>query len=268
MSFGPKRAIREVGCALACAALLSSACAGKAEQKGNGQSSAAGSSVGGSDISGGGSVAGAGAVPVDDGGATAMADAGAAGNSDGGAIASGGRGGAGASGHGGSGPVVRCDKVVCPAIPTTCKHLVQGVNDCCPTCTDSGCETCAELNCEAGTHSESKATDCCPSCVADPPDVCIEGHKAYDGLREILLDKYTSVPGCKNSAECAIVNEDTACGFTCNIPLPASTSNSFVTNMQSVGQHYCTTCEAPVQVACDPVTAACLNGKCVAADVQ
>ncbi|MEI9953527.1 MAG: hypothetical protein WDO74_32235 [Pseudomonadota bacterium] len=255
--------IRRFGYTLLGAALLSSACAGKAEQNANHQPSTAGSGSGGSS----GSVAAAGAVITDDAGATNLGDAGAAAANDGGATASGGSAAAGVPSSAGSTQVSPCEKVSCPFIPSTCKHIVQGPQDCCPTCTDTGCDTCPEIDCEAGTHSETKTGECCPSCVIDPPDACVEGQKKYADLRALLLDKYSS-PSCKNSTQCALVNEDNSCAYSCNIALPSTTVSSFVNNVLTPGNGYCETCQAPAQVECEPKRAACVNGKCIAAEVQ
>jgi hypothetical protein len=104
--------------------------------------------------------------------------------------------------------------------------------------------------------------DCCPTCVADPPDRCVQGQKSYAELRGQLLEKYGS-SGCKNSSDCALVLEDSACGYVCNTALPAILVDSFVANLQSAGEGDCATCPAPSRNECVPLFPACVNGKCV-----
>jgi len=166
----------------------------------------------------------------------------------------------------GSAQGMDCEAVNCLSIPTTCKHIVQAPGDCCATCPDTGCDACPDLDCPAGTHSATAPGDCCASCVADPPDACVAGRLDYGSLREELLDKYGG-SGCKNSAECTLLKEDNACGHACNIPLPTSTAHNLLPNLDSAAQS-CSTCAPPIQVDCDRAIAACVNGKCIAADAQ
>ncbi|HEY0462647.1 MAG TPA: hypothetical protein VGC79_00490 [Polyangiaceae bacterium] len=227
------------GCVFTCAGLLLSACAGRAEKDDARHSSAsAGFSAGGAPTANDG-----GSSPVDP-------------STNGGALET----------SGGAAEVMPCDKVICDPIPTTCKHLVQSPGECCPTCTDTGCDACEDLDYAEGTHSATKAGDCCPTCVPDPPDACLEGQKYYAKNRAELLDKYGS-SGCKNSADCTLVQEDTACAHACNIPLPTLTAHNLAPNL-GVFAAGCSSCEAPPRVECDEQIAACVNGKCVTADVQ
>lgn len=222
---------RWFGCAFTCAALLSSACAGKAE-KDNGQQSPASGGLGA-------------------GGATTASDGGSAAKDS---LAS-----------GGSAPG-RCDQVVCESIPSTCKHLTQAVNECCPTCTDTGCDVCPGLDCALGTHPQITPGDCCPTCVVDPPDACLQGQTNYTDFRAQLFDKYSSSP-CMNSADCTLVLEDNACAYACNIALPTISAHNFAPNLSTMDPG-CATCEPPTRTDCEPQIAACVNGKCVTADVN
>ena len=228
MIFGSEQGGRGLSRALVGAALLLGACAGKAEKESS-QSPAgtAGSGFG----AGGDQNAGAG----------------------------------GPSASAGSMPALHCEKVTCESIPTTCKRIVQGPNDCCPSCPDTGCEACPVVDCEEGTHSETAPGDCCASCVADPPDACLIGQKDYAAFRAQLLEKYGG-SGCKNSAECTLLLEDNVCGYACNIPLPTSTARNLLPNLESNAKQSCATCEPPLRSECEQATAACVNGKCVAID--
>lgn len=244
-------AIRCLSVHLVGTALLSSGCGGKSgESESNAQggsgASSGGHAFGAASSSGGNATSGG---TVTDGGAAAGAGA---------SPASGGASPA----SGGSAPTLDCAKVTCPAIPNSCKQIVQDPNECCPTCTDSGCGECPLIKCAAGTHSETAPGDCCPSCIADPPDPCLQGQKSYAELRAQMLEKYGST-GCKNSSDCTLVLEDTACGFVCNTPLPSTLATSFVSNLENLAGNYCGACSAPTRAECVPLFPACVNGKCV-----
>jgi hypothetical protein len=217
----------------------------------------AGSSVGGAIAGGGaagggvgGSVAGSGAA----GGAIGA-------SSVGGAALAGGT--TGASATGGASGTLSCATVVCPSIPTSCKRIIQAPGACCPTCTDTGCDPCPSLACDAGTHSETAAGACCPACVDDPPDACTTGQQSYASLRKSMIDKYSS-SGCKNSSDCVLVPENNLCVWNCDIPLPSSMSSSFLSNLTQNAQTFCATCPTPPTALCEQMIAACVNGKCVA----
>ncbi len=139
--------------------------------------------------------------------------------------------------------------------------------DCCPTCPETGCDECPEIACDEGTHAETAPGDCCPSCLPDPPDACTQGQKSYADFLAQLLEKY-SATGCKNSAQCGLVKEDNACAFACNIPLPTQTVHSFVDNLASAAASDCSSCAAPAPARCESQVAACVNGKCAAAEVE
>jgi len=64
------------------------------------------------------------------------------------------------------------------------------------------------------------------------------------------------------------VIEDNICAFACNIPLPTLFVSSFVSNLKSSAPAGCATCPAPMRAACDLEAAACVNGKCVAVEVE
>jgi len=227
MIFGSAQGFGEFGRALLGAALLLSACAGKAEQEHGPQGSAGSTSAGGAEST---SAAG------------------------------------GPSASAGSAAVSQCANVNCESIPASCKRIVQGPGDCCPTCPDTGCGPCPTVDCVEGTHSQTAPGDCCATCVADPPDACVEGLERYADLRAQLLDKYASSP-CKNSTECTLLKEDNACGYACNIALPTLTAHNLLPNLDNDAQS-CATCEPPVQVDCAQAVAGCVNGKCIAVEAQ
>jgi hypothetical protein len=186
-------------------------------------------------------------------------------SSTGGASVAGQGGVVGAGGSvaiGGSSAKLDCAKTTCPAIPKSCKKLVQDPNACCPTCLDTGCGACHALICEAGTHAEVVVGDCCPTCVNDPPDPCLVDQKNYADSRASMLEKYGSI-GCSNSSDCTLVLEDTACAYVCNVALPTQTARTFTSNSSTP---WCSTCAAPPRVTCPNQVPACLNGKCVAVD--
>ena len=194
---------------------------------------------------------GAGGTAASDGGTTGVRTGGAGKSNDGNAA------------NGGSAGMNACAKVTCPALPTSCKQIVQDPNVCCPTCPDTGCGTCPDIECSPGTHSETAAGDCCPSCIPDPPDACTQGHTAYAELRSQLLQKYQST-SCQNSTDCALALEDDACAYSCNIPLPSSTLASFTQNLENAASG-CTSCAPPDRAQCDAQVPACVNGRCAAA---
>jgi len=265
MRFGAKHKIRDFRCTLACAAFLASACGGRAAEPGNGPQSTAGmSSTGSSGTAAGGGPARTG----DEGGAPTVSDGGAT-VSDGGSttVSNGGSGAVGATSSAGSAQTLNCEYVLCAPIPATCKRLVQGPRDCCPTCPDTGCDACPDIDCAPGSHAETKPGACCQSCIADPPDACDQGARVYANLRTQLSDKYGS-GNCKNSTECSLVNEDNACAHVCNIALPTQSINNYVSNLDNYAMG-CATCQAPPEpVNCDSqMIAACVNGKCVGAEV-
>lgn len=234
------------GASILWAALVLAACGGKsgkneAEAQGGAGQSSGGVSAAGNDSSGGTSALGG------------SADAGTS-SAAGGIV----------SGSGGASSAMNCAKVTCPAIPNSCKEVVQDPGECCPTCTDSGCGECALIKCAAGTHSETLAGDCCPSCVADPPDPCLKGQSSYAELRAQMLEKYSST-GCKNSSDCTLIVENTACDFVCNTALPSTLASSFTSNLENVAMSSCATCSAPEPVPCVALLPACVNGKCVGA---
>lgn len=198
-------------------------------------------------------------------GGTSSGSAGTSGTGKGGGAALGGTGGSGVGGttDPGKGGTAGCANEVCPSIPNTCKKLVQAPGECCPLCLDTGCPSdCEEPACKEGQHVETLPGDCCPTCVADPPDACETGQELYADMKEALLEKYGS-SSCKNSSECTIVYELNACAATCGVALPASTAESYTSNLD----HYaagCETCDPPWPAPCPASVAACLNGKCVA----
>lgn len=249
MPFVPAQQVRHFVCALVCATLLASACGGRSAELGNGPQAAAGSAGSSSQPT----VGGGGAATSAEGGATAPSDAGSA--------------AVGAATSGGSAQISKCDQVICAPLPTTCKRIVQGPEDCCPTCPETGCDECPEIACDEGTHAETAPGDCCPSCLPDPPDACTQGQKSYADFRAQLLEKYSGT-GCKNSAQCGLVKEDNACAFACNIPLPTQTVHSFVDNLASAAASDCSSCAAPAPARCESQVAACVNGKCAAAEVE
>ena len=156
-----------------------------------------------------------------------------------------------------------CGTVVCPSIPSSCKKIVQVPGACCATCTDTGCDPCPSLTCDAGTHSETAAGACCPTCVDDPPDACTTGQQGYASMRKSMLEKYSS-SGCKNSSDCVLMPENNLCVWNCDIPLPSNMSASFVSNLTQSAQSSCSTCPTPTAPQCEQMIAACVNGKCVA----
>ena len=203
----------------------------------------------------------AGAAKGGAGGGT-RASGGAAGAATGG-VGGGTHASGGAISSGGSGGAVSCTGVVCATIPSTCKKLVQAPGACCPTCTDTGCDSCVALTCPSGMIPEILAGDCCPSCVTDPASLCTSGLKSYASLRQQVFDKYASL-GCKNSSDCTLVLESNSCAYVCNVPLPIEMASAFAPNLSSSASTYCANCSPPAAVVCDSMAPACLNGKCVA----
>jgi hypothetical protein len=199
------------------------------------------------------------------GGAAGAAKGGAAGTPPafGGAAGAVAGGAGGTPGAGGSQKPQSCTGVVCGPIPSSCRKLIQEPGACCPTCTDTGCNPCPALTCPTGTHQETLAGDCCPSCVANPPDPCLQGKQNYAAFRQQLFDKYAS-SGCKNSSDCILVFEGNACAQVCSVPLPTTLASSFSSNLFSIAATDCATCPPPATTICAAMTAACLNGKCVA----
>jgi hypothetical protein len=202
----------------------------------------------------------AGAAKGGAGGGT-RASGGAAGAATGG-VGGGTHASGGAIASGGSGGAVSCTGVVCAPIPSTCKKLIQAPGACCPTCTDTGCNSCVPLTCPAGMIPEILAGDCCPSCVPDPASLCTSGLKSYASLRQQVFDKYGSL-GCKNSSDCTLVLESNSCAYVCNVPLPIAMASAFAPNLSSSANTYCANCSPPAPVVCDSMAPACLNGKCV-----
>ena len=178
-------------------------------------------------------------------------------------VASGGSGGVAAAG--GSTGVSPCAGVICPSLPASCKKIVQDPGACCPTCTDTGCDPCADLICATGTHKETPAGACCPVCVDDPPDPCTQGQQNYAAFRATLLDKVGTVK-CQNSTDCVLLQENNACDSVCNVALPSSTADSFESNLSSQATQACAACPKPVAVQCERMVPACMNGNCVAAN--
>jgi hypothetical protein len=84
-------------------------------------------------------------------------------------------------------------------------------------------------------------------------------------MRKSMIDKY-SYNGCKNSSDCVLVPENNLCAWNCDIPLPSTMSSSFVSNLTQTAQSSCATCPTPAPVLCEQMVAACVNGKCVAAN--
>jgi hypothetical protein len=156
-----------------------------------------------------------------------------------------------------------CAGVTCPALPNSCKKIVQDPTACCPVCTDTGCPTCSPPNCLTGMHLETLPGDCCPSCVADPLDDCKKGQQEYDRLRMQLQDKYASTK-CQNSTECTLVSETNACTAVCFVPLPTATASNYLDNLASSAKSNCASCPPPPMLLCPNMVPACLNGKCVA----
>lgn len=171
----------------------------------------------------------------------------------------------GAAATGGTAGALSCAGVNCPAIPDSCTDIVQDPNACCPTCTDTGCDPCADITCASGTHLDTPAGACCPQCVVDPVDPCTQGQQNYAAMRATLLDKYGSL-GCNNSSDCVIVLEDNLCVANCGDPLPSSMAASFEANLTAEANNDCATCSTPVPPNCVSVVPACVNGKCVTAN--
>jgi len=178
-------------------------------------------------------------------------------------LATGGSGGVSTAGGSSGGP--SCVGVACPSLPASCKKIVQDPGACCPTCTDTGCDPCADITCATGTHKETPAGACCPICVADPPDPCTQGQQNYASFRASLLDKVGTVK-CQNSTDCVLLQENNACGIVCNVAVPSSTADSFQSNLSSQATQACATCPKPVAVQCERMVPACMNGKCVPAN--
>ena len=253
--------------ALCSAWLLCGACGGKSgsDAQNNapmgGASSPTGgvASMGGAAWTGGaaptggvGIVAGTGGIPSATGGAgvaTAGSTYGASGDTSGGVPS------------GGSTTALSCGKVSCPSLPISCKKIVQDPSACCPICTDTGCDACDAITCDAGTHSETLVGACCATCVIDPPDPCTTSRTNYASSRTSMIEKYGS-NGCINSSECTIVPENNLCAVSCGVALPSATANYLVSNLMSVAQSLCSTCLQPPQVDCAQLVAACVNGKC------
>ena len=256
MIFVSRQRAARLGCALGSIALLSNACAGKAE------SNIGYNAIAGSSATSGAASSSAGASAVGEAGATNSEGGSSGGDSAGGRSAGGSAGGPSSAG---TAPVLQCDKVICPSIPTTCKRVVQDPKECCPSCPDTGCDVCPDLECAEGTHGEVAPGDCCRTCVADPPDACVEGQKAYETLRQQLLAKYGS-GSCKNSAECSLVKEDNRCASGCNVALPTQSISNWTNNLNSNAKSNCASCPAPAQIECNPQVAACVNGKCIGVD--
>jgi hypothetical protein len=164
---------------------------------------------------------------------------------------------------GGNTAAVDCNKVLCGALPTTCKSIVQKPDACCPVCLDSGCDPCVDITCPSGTHVETPVGACCPECVVDKPSACEQGRIDYASFRTSLIEKY-GYSGCKNSSECIIVRENNQCVAGCGIPLPTAMSASAQSNLDSMASSYCSTCSPPDPVLCEVMAPACVNGKCVA----
>jgi hypothetical protein len=254
-----------------CAALLFVACGGKSAHEASPPAStgATGGVVDASGGTGGSDVGGSNGTPSGgDGGSVSPGDSGGALPAEGGATqGTGGTSGSSSGGttdaaaSGGSASKPKCEAVECPAIPTSCKKIVQDPNECCPTCPDTGCGDCPSISCDAGTHAETVAGDCCPSCVPDPPDACSVGQKSYAELRDQLIEKYNSRP-CMNSADCAVVLEDDWCSYTCNVTIESLEASSFVQNLSNSARA-CATCSPPARPACEAQVPACVNGKCV-----
>jgi hypothetical protein len=96
------------------------------------------------------------------------------------------------------------------------------------------------------------------------PDPCVVAQESYSQFRTELVNKYGSL-GCSNNTECTLLLEDNACGYSCNVPMPVSMTNNFLSNLNSSASG-CTICPAPVRVTCEAKAAACVNGTCVAAE--
>ncbi|GEM_PF-1552599 len=173
--------------------------------------------------------------------------------------------GSGAAATGGTAGALSCAGVNCLALPASCKDIVQDPNACCPTCTDTGCDPCADITCASGTHLETPVGACCPQCVVDPVDPCTQGRQNYAALRAALLDKYATL-GCNNSSDCVIVPEDNRCVSSCGNLLPSTMGANLEANLTAEANNNCATCSTPVAPSCVIVVPACVNRKCVAAN--
>jgi hypothetical protein len=173
-------------------------------------------------------------------------------------------GGSWNSATGGATGLISCANVTCPAIPATCKLIIQDLNSCCPSCPDTGCTPCTNIVCPSGTHLETPVGACCPECVTDKLDACAQGQQDYAAIRTTLLNKYGS-SGCRNSSDCVIVPENNLCVWSCGNPVPSTTANNLKMNLDSNAQSSCATCSTPVSVPCGTMVPACVNGKCVTA---
>jgi hypothetical protein len=173
--------------------------------------------------------------------------------------------GSGAAATGGTAGALSCAGVNCLALPASCKDIVQDPNACCPTCTDTGCDPCADITCASGTHLETPVGACCPQCVVDPVDPCAQGRQDYAAMRTTLLDKYATL-GCNNSSDCVIVPEDNRCVSSCGNLLPSTMSASLEANLTAEANNNCATCSTPIAPSCVSVVPACVNRKCVAAN--
>ena len=216
----------------------------------------------------GGTVGGATTIPSGGGtglGTAGDASAGTSGIATGGTTGLTSSGTGGASAAGGSTGRPSCGGVACPSLPASCKKIVQDPSACCPTCTDTGCEPCADLTCATGTHKETPVGACCPVCVADPPDPCTQGQQNYAAFRVTMLDKVGTLK-CQNSTDCTLLLENNACEVVCNVAVPATGADSFQSNLSSMATQNCAACPAPASVQCERMVAACMNGKCVAAN--
>jgi len=173
--------------------------------------------------------------------------------------------GSGAAATGGTAGALSCAGVNCLALPASCKDIVQAPNACCPTCTDTGCDPCADITCASGTHLETPVGACCPQCVADPVDPCTQGRQDYAAMRTTLLDKYSTL-GCNNSSDCVIVPEDNRCVASCGNMLPSTMGANLEANLTAEANNNCATCSTPIAPSCVSVVPACVNRKCVAAN--
>lgn len=173
--------------------------------------------------------------------------------------------GSGAAATGGTAGALSCAGVNCLALPASCKDIVQAPNACCPTCTDTGCDPCADITCASGTHLETPVGACCPQCVADPVDPCTQGRQDYAAMRTTLLDKYSTL-GCNNSSDCVIVPEDNRCVASCGNMLPSTMGASLEASLTAEANNNCATCSTPIAPSCVSVVPACVNRKCVAAN--
>ncbi len=173
--------------------------------------------------------------------------------------------GSAAAATGGTDGVLSCAGVNCPALPASCKDIVQDPHACCPTCTNTGCDPCADITCASGTHLETPVGACCPQCVVDPVDPCTQGQRNYAALRATLLDKYATV-GCNNSSDCVIAPENNLCVANCGNPLPSTMAANLEANLTTEANSDCATCATPIPPPCVSVVPACVNRKCVAAN--